>query len=665
MQRKKTVLFSVIAFVAIALLLCLVLLVNEKTYEPAASVDELMIGVDYGGKTEEIKIWKRPAGENEISYFFFLPSDCKGQKITFLNIPKEGILLGETTVTLKTDLTRMLNGENSVYTIDMGDGSPCRVEFLQSANLGAFYITTESGSVDAIHADKNVREKGRITAIDENGSVEYDGKLDFIKCRGSGSFLDCEKKSYTIKLPKEISLLGISQDRKWILQANAYDDSRIKNKLAYDFAKESSSVLASESEYFDLYINGEYMGNYLLCRPVDVMVGMEGNSNLEERNEAVNSEESIRSAKTAFSKSGNAVGYFGLNSPDDITGGYIIELTLEPLSPCYFITDLGCTYEIVYPENATLEEVSYIKDYMNDAEKALASSDGINPETGKYYTEYIDVESWAQKNVMEELFNDVDKTVNHRSVFFYKFSDSVDGHIYAGPVWDFDSAFGESPWTNDLTYFNYPNSTSGEGLLYADYILEKEEIKTEMNSFFKDVAAVYVDDRASAEIRKISTRIKPSLELEETRWPEIRGRYESKQAQWDYIYRFLTARKDFLEDVWINEEIYHTVEFIDYGGTVIERYKIKHGEPITKIPDVSSWVAVFAGWRFGDNDRLLVEGMPILEDVTFRSTWIDMDIIAQNMESLSGIDWSAVDLEHLKALIEAAEEIQKAETGNE
>lgn len=64
---------------------------------------------------------------------------------------------------------------------------------------------------------------------------------------------------------------------------------------------------------------------------------------------------------------------------------------------------LGDLYTIKSPQYASVEEAEYIKSLFDDMERAIVSEDGIDSETGMSYLEYIDVRSFAQKYVIEEL----------------------------------------------------------------------------------------------------------------------------------------------------------------------------------------------------------------------------------------------------------------------
>ena len=98
-------------------------------------------------------------------------------------------------------------------------------------------------------------------------------------------------------------------------------------------------------------------------------------------------------------------------------------------------------FHIVYDypavEDITKEQKIYISNYINEFEVALASDDFKHPVTGKGYQEYIDVDSFIDFMISNEISNNLD---GYRlSTYLTK---DVDGKLKMGPIWDFDIAFG-------------------------------------------------------------------------------------------------------------------------------------------------------------------------------------------------------------------------------
>jgi NAD-dependent dihydropyrimidine dehydrogenase PreA subunit len=78
---------------------------------------------------------------------------------------------------------------------------------MQSANIPAMFLATESGSAESIHKSKENEEKGYLAMLDASGDFLYNGNLSQIKCRGNYSFT-LSKKPYQIKLDKACDLCG-------------------------------------------------------------------------------------------------------------------------------------------------------------------------------------------------------------------------------------------------------------------------------------------------------------------------------------------------------------------------------------------------------------------------------------------------------------------------
>ena len=130
------------------------------------------------------------------------------------------------------------------------------LRIMQSANLPAIYIDTDSGGLDYINQDKAHMETGSFLCVTQTGETDSEGSLDKIAGRGYSSF-KAAKKSYGITLSSPQDVMGMGSAQKWVLQANAYDLSRIRNKTAYDLARDIGMPYAVECEYADMYFTGE------------------------------------------------------------------------------------------------------------------------------------------------------------------------------------------------------------------------------------------------------------------------------------------------------------------------------------------------------------------------------------------------------------------------
>ncbi len=361
-------------------------------------------------------------------------------------------------------------------------GKTYNVKIIAETELASVFITTESGSLDAIHADKEYKEAGYIQIIGEDGLTrEYDGGLEYIKGRGNSTW-KMEKKPYNIKLDKKADLFGMGKSKKWSLIANHSDTSLMRNAIIYSVAGE---VLEYTPKYtpIDLYINNEYMGSYILTTRVEVDDNRVEIDNLDDANEAANPDVDFDSLTLA----GTRGQYSGLidgtqkwveipNDPEDISGGYLMEMEIADRYDSEisgFVSNNGQPVIFKNPEYATESEVKYISGIYQSFEDAVMSDDGYNDE-GVYYTDLCDVETFQKFYAINEWASNMDCGLT--STYLYK--PQGDDKLYAGPVWDFDIALGNND--NGRYGCNYKNPeefTVCFGRQYKNTILGQADVK--------------------------------------------------------------------------------------------------------------------------------------------------------------------------------------------
>ena len=315
--------------------------------------------------------------------------------------------------------------------------------------LPALYISLPTEQLDSILNDRNVEVPAQALLVSADNDTLYDGCLSHIKTRGNTSFLKVkDKKPFTIKFPKRQSLLGFDKSQHFVLLANAFDHSHIRNSIAFDLAHDVG-LPAPHYTYLSLYINGEYKGLYQMTNKVEVNKHTLNLTNLDKLNKQANPQPLKEYAR--FSDSGDKQiilrkGALLECNPEDITGGYLFDMCgvdwIYVKSPSGFISDAGDYIRIRSPKYASPAEVDYIATLYNQMEAAIISDDGYNLETNKHYSEYIDIESFALAYLMNELLLNQDGGMS--SLYMYKDSDSIDSKLYAGPIWDFDRSIGNT-----------------------------------------------------------------------------------------------------------------------------------------------------------------------------------------------------------------------------
>jgi len=158
------------------------------------------------------------------------------------------------------------------------------------------------------------------------------------------------------------------------------------------------------------------------------------------------------------------------NNPEDITGGYIIELELQERyfeEVSGFVSDYGQTVTLASPQYASREQVEYIKDYYQQFEDAVMGKDGYNS-LGKHYSEYVDMDSVVKMHLIQEYAKNLDAAVT--SFYFYK---DTGGKLVAAPIWDMDSGFGRF-FERYGTDFNNPEGLWVSGGRMVGTLVEKK-----------------------------------------------------------------------------------------------------------------------------------------------------------------------------------------------
>ncbi len=326
------------------------------------------------------------------------------------------------------------------------------LEIRFSANFAAMYLTSDDpvnmgrAWVEA-SPDKSNKATGSMVLQNPDGSLVYNGLLTQIKGRGNTTW-QAEKKPYQIKLDTKTDLLETgaksNKNKTWVLLANAYDPTLLHNAIAYDLALTLGMDAAVEYRFVDLYYDSEYRGSYLLCEKVSVGAGRVDIRNLENENEAANPGiGNLGNLKTARGKTANGATYYycqGMQSPEDITGGYLLEMEYSARAvseACYFITSRYYYVVVKSPEYCSKEEMDYIASRYQDFENAVYAG-GINKTTGLSLSDYLDLDSAAACYLMNELSKNPDGF--YSSAYVYK--DSGDDVFHFGPMWDYDISFG-------------------------------------------------------------------------------------------------------------------------------------------------------------------------------------------------------------------------------
>lgn len=389
------------------------------------------------------------------------------------------------------------------------------------------------------------------------------------------------KRPYVIKLEKKSYLYGMRESKKWILLANATETTKITNKMALEMAVNLGMDGAPQSKWCDLYLNGVYQGNYLIC-------------------------EKIESALIETS----------VTKPEDITGTYMIEKDIErqdTLNENHFFTEDGNMFIFKDPEILTQEQNKYITEYVQMVEDKI-----INQEVDLF--NYLDIESLALQYFVDEITGNADMFIT--SLYFYKKQN--DEKLYTGPVWDYDRTLGYFDWIIYDSDKEMSEYRGDEMLTWLSYLETNEEFVDYCGKFYEEYVRPYVIELINSGIDTYAKENEKSYMMDQIAGVDRKYFYSSYDGNVRYIKYYLCQRLEMFDKKYnINldkvefegNNTVHTVTFI-YGDETIT-YEVMDGQTISAPFEVDP--LLYLGWfesnsYIGYNDK-----MPVLEDMTIEA----------------------------------------------
>ena len=316
---------------------------------------------------------------------------------------------------------------------------------LQNDGLPILNITLNGTTLSQINSrSKEIKYEGNTVELTNAQEDKYNFIDTNVQIKGRGNFTwrSLDKKGYQLKFSSKTNVLGMGKAKKWILIANHADLSLMRNKLVFDLADEMGLNYTSKAKYIDLYVDGEYQGNYIICEKVEI-----GTNRVELKDEK----------------------------------GILVELDNinYDAEDTHFRTDISKTILVLHDSVADDEdeENSVSKQAMNEFKTYVNNFEQVLYSDNKDYEEisnYIDIDSFIKCYFIQELTEDPDG--GRSSFFMYK--DGDEDVIHCGPVWDFDIALG-----------NYEVTAFG-GNTEGDYAINIKKYRESSNDWFAQLFKV-------------------------------------------------------------------------------------------------------------------------------------------------------------------------------
>lgn len=300
-------------------------------------------------------------------------------------------------------------------------------QYLSSSNLPIVIITTDNGA--SIPDEPKIGATMKILYVNDttinylsnqNDSLylNYNGRIG-IELRGSTS-QNHSKKPYGFETRmaddvtnNNVSLMGLPAENDWVLNPMNDEPSYVRDNLSYILAGRLGHY-APRVKYCEVIVNGDYRGLYFLTEKIKI--------------------DAHRVNIVSMDSTDNAT--------PDITGGYIFKadkLTGGDV-PAWSTTayDYWENVDYIYhepkPEVITPAQGTYLQAYFNTMQAVIAAHD---QDVSHGFPAYVDIPSFVDYMIMGELSSNVD--IYQKSTFFHK---DRGGKLRAGPVWDFNLAYG-------------------------------------------------------------------------------------------------------------------------------------------------------------------------------------------------------------------------------
>lgn len=544
--------------VASTFLLLLTLFLFSKT-EPPKTISFRLLGNDY---TADISVHE----SNDGNFYVFLPSYAEMGQLESVVPQRLDASLGG--IPLVDAMSCEMLEPETPYAYCVNGQYVADLLFYRSANVATLFIETASGGMERIHEDKNYSEPAIATIVSDQGEIECYDCNALLEGRGNATW-SYEKRPYLIKLSTEKGLFGMNAATKWVLLANAQDETNLNNKLALDLAKNVDFYWSPDCVYIDLYLNGEYNGLYLLTEKVET-----GESRLN------------------------------IDLPD---GDFLCKIDLEGrwstlTNPV--LTDTGRTVEISESNISDDEQKEILRSYINQIEEIIFSDEDLNT------IDSFDLDSWVRRYLIDEISGNIDSDL--ASSYFY----CSNGVFYAGPIWDYDMAFGNSYRNLCPMSFIAKNMNKSDSFVSPYYasLYTNESFHNRMTEIYEEEFLPILNRLLETDLPNLEKEIEVASKINSIRWNSM---YDSKRnvdldivCTVDELERYLESRISFLNSAWLDGVEYCTVQFEVNDSDCYYNVSVEKGTRLkTSYVDVvnTNWVNNSTGTVFDFSEPIMVD----------------------------------------------------------
>lgn len=376
--------------------------------------------------------------------------------------------------------------------------------------LPVVWIDTENRN-EIISKSEYIRANFR---LEENVVTRGPGDtfVDSVNIKGRGnSTWNAPKRPYALKFDKKVSLLGEEKDKSWVLLANYYDLTMLRNQTAFYMSQISDLDYTPKSHFVEVMLNGRYNGTYQLC-------------------------EKLKIAKHRVD-----VGDDGFLM--EIDGRAVVEE-----EPYFYINHLPFPVNIKDPD-VIVDDSNFVfaKKYIELADSVLFSENFKDPVNG--WQKYMDLKSFVDFFLINEIAKNGDVCIMYTSCYMNL---KRGGILKMGPIWDFDNSFGKhqdpNMWPVEGWYFKNsvwysrlfedPSFVNEVKKRFAFFYEKRYDIMRNINVYSEYLKYAVMENN-----RKWNTLYNPNVDFNINIW----GSYTNEVQ---YLKTWLNSRFE-----WLNAEI--------------------------------------------------------------------------------------------------------------
>ncbi len=187
----------------------------------------------------------------------------------------------------------------------------------------------------------------------------------------------------------DIRPLGFSPEGDWILNSRfQFDQSLMRNPFLYELSNQVGRW-AVKTQFIEIFHDAtggnidanDYFGVYTFMEKIEPDNGRLDIPDVEPWD----------------------------NTEPEITGGYVFKRDRQGVGEQTInAAGSGGTVPLTSPDEISTPQRAYLEGYLAEMNRALDAADGIDPTTGKHFSEYMDVDAWIDNFWLNILSMDPD-----------------------------------------------------------------------------------------------------------------------------------------------------------------------------------------------------------------------------------------------------------------